>query len=100
MEISKIKLLGDQFLPLCTMLYETSPLSLLFKQDGVLPAIIMDNCKENFTSDFRKKLGEANYYQKMIKTHSPWSRVTDMNIHELECVRSHKMIKTQSLNQF
>ena len=46
-------------------------LLLLFKRDGVPPEMIMDNIKEQLSSNFRKKLCDYTFYQKTIKIHSP-----------------------------
>ena len=70
-------------------------LPVLFKHDSVSPEIIMDNSKEQLSSEFCKKLLEANFHQKTIKPHSPWSTATEMNIRELKRGCSQKMIKTQ-----
>ena len=44
--------------------HETFPL--IFKRYGVPPEMIMDNSKEILSSDFCKKLQEANCHQKTI----------------------------------
>ena len=74
--------------------HETLPL--LFKRYGIPPEMIMDNSKEQLSSDFCKKLRESNFHQKTIKLHPPWITAGDINIHELKCSCSQKMIKTQS----
>ena len=63
---------------------DNETLSLLFKHDGVLPEMIMDNSKEQLSSDFCKKLREANCHHNMIEPQSPWSTATNMNIRELK----------------
>ena len=56
--------------------YDTFPL--LFKCYGFPPEMIMDNSKEQLSSNFCKKLCEANYHQKMIEPHSDWSKAAEM----------------------
>ena len=63
---------------------DNETLPLIFKRYGVPPEMIMDNSKEILSSDFCKKLQEANCHQKTIKPQSPWSTATEMNIHELK----------------
>ena len=55
-------------------------LTLLFKCDGVLPEMIMYIPKEQWSSDFRKKICEANCHQTTITPHSFWSTAAEMNI--------------------
>ena len=74
--------------------HDTFPL--LFKCDGVPLEIIMDNSKEQLSSDFRKKIREANWHQNTIKPHSPCSTASEMNICELNHGWYRMMIKTQS----
>ena len=91
-------LAGHIFPPMKLKIDAHETLPLLFKRDGVTPETIMDNSKEQLISDFSKKLREANFQQKMIDTHSPWSTVAEMDIRELKCGCSWKMIKKQSTN--
>ena len=74
--------------------HETLPL--LFKHDGVLPEITMDNSKEHFSGDFCKKLRDDNCHQKTIEPHSHWITASEMNTRELKCGISRNMIKTHS----
>ena len=69
-------------------------LPLLFKNYCLPPEMIMDNPKENFSSDFCKKLREANCHQKIIKPHSPWITAAEKKIRGFKSVRYRKMIKT------
>ena len=71
---------------------------LLFKRDGVPPNMIIDHSKEQLSSDFIKKLFEANCHQKIIKPHSPWSTAYDMNIHIFKRSCYQNMIKTKYQN--
>ena len=56
----------------CTYLTKTKgeaheTLSTLFQRDGVLPALIIDNSKEQVLGGFHQKLKEADYHLKQTQ---------------------------------
>ena len=71
-------------------------LDLLFKREGVPPAMVMDNAKEQTLGDFRKKLREVDCHVKRTEPHSPWMNACETQIRELKRGSSRKMLKTQS----
>ena len=70
--------------------------SLLFKRDGVPPAMIMDNSKEQLSTEFRRKLREADCHHRTIEPYSPWSNAAEMNIRELKRGASRKMLRSHA----
>ena len=54
---------------------------LLLNHGGVPTDMIMDNSKDQFGSDFRNNLHEANCHYETIKPHSPWNIDAKINDH-------------------
>jgi len=71
-------------------------LSLLFHWDGVPPAMIMDESKEQTLGDFRHKLRKADCHLRQTEPHSPWMNAAEGCICELKRGTSHKMLKAGS----
>ena len=71
-------------------------LSHLFVNNGVPRAIIMDGCKEQTMSDFRKKAQRANYHIRQTEPHHPWQNAAEGAIRELKRGTARKMLKTKT----
>ena len=71
-------------------------LSLLFKRDGVPPAIIVDGSKEQTLGEFRRKAREADCHVKQTEPYSPWQNAAEGGIRELKRGVARKMVKTKS----
>ena len=74
--------------------------SLLFRRDGVPPAMMMDNSKEQLSKEFKRKLNEADCHHKTTEPYSQWSNAAEMNIRELKRGVSRKMIRSQAPKKF
>jgi hypothetical protein len=57
---------------------ETLPV--LFKRDGVPPAMIMDNANAQIKGLFRKRLADAGCYLKRTEPYSPWQNAAESGI--------------------
>jgi hypothetical protein len=71
-------------------------LSLLFKRDGVPPAIIMDDSKEQTLGKFAKKMREADCWLKQTEPYSAWQNAAEGVIRELKKGAGRKMVKTKT----
>ena len=71
-------------------------LSLLFSNDGVPRAIIMDGSKEQTLGNFRKKARQADCHIKQTEPHSPWQNAAEGAIRELKRGTARKMLKMKS----
>ncbi len=71
-------------------------LSLLFKQDGVPPVMIMDGLKEQTKGNFAKKLKDADCHKRQTELYSPWMNTAELCIRELKRGSSRKMLRTRS----
>ena len=71
-------------------------LSLMFRRDGVPPAIIVDGSKEQTQGKFASKVREANCWLKQTHPYSPWSNAAEGVIRELKKGSGRKMVKTKT----
>ncbi len=71
-------------------------LSLAFQQNGVPPAMVTDDSKEQTKGEFRYKLKEADCHPRVTEPYSPWQQAAEGCICELKRGSSRKMIKTGS----
>lgn len=71
-------------------------LSLLFLRDGVSPAMIVDNSKEQLSYNFCKKINKANCQLQQTKPYSPWQQTSESNIWEVKHSFAHLMMKSNA----
>ena len=71
-------------------------LSLLAQREGVPPALVMDNAKEQIMGEFRRKAREMGCHVKQTEPYTPWSNTAEAAIREVKRGAGHKMAKTQT----
>jgi hypothetical protein len=71
-------------------------LSLVFQRDGVPPAMVTNDSKEQTKREFRLKLKEADCHPRVTEPYSPWQQAAEGCIRKLKSGSSQKMIKTGS----
>ena len=59
-------------------------LSMVFKRDGVLPHMILDNSKEQSLGEFRRKCRESDCHMINSKPYLPWQISAEGCIKELK----------------
>ena len=68
--------------------------SLLFKRDGVPPAIVADNAKEESLGKFAAKCREADCHLVNTEPYSPWQNCAEGTIKELKKGSARRMLKS------
>ena len=69
-------------------------LSLIFKQDGVPPKIVVDNSKQQTLGKFSRKCRESDCHLVTTEPYSPWMQVAEGCIKQTKLVSSRKMLKS------
>ena len=59
-------------------------LSLLAQREGVPPALVMDNAKEQIMGEFRRKAREMGCHVKQTEPYTPWSNAAEAAIREVK----------------
>jgi hypothetical protein len=59
-------------------------LLLMFKRDGILPKMILDDSKEQVEGVFRHKLKEMNYHMQVTEPYLSWQQAAKGCIHKLK----------------
>ena len=71
-------------------------LSLLAQREGVPPALVMDNAKEQIMGESRRKAREMSCHVKQTEPYTPWSNAAEAAIREVKRGAGRKMAKTQT----
>ena len=74
-------------------------LSFLARREGVPPALVMDNAKEQIMGEFRHKAREMGCHVKQTEPYTPWSNTAEAAICEVKRGTGRKMAKTQTLSK-
>ena len=69
-------------------------MSMVFKRDGVLPRIIVDNSKEQYLGELKRKRREADFHQIKYEPYSTWEIAAEGCIKDLKKASSRKLIYT------
>ena len=69
-------------------------LSLMFKRNGVLPRMIVDDSKEQALGTFRWKYREADCHLVITEPYSPWQQAAEGCIKQLKRASSRKLISS------
>ena len=71
-------------------------LSLFAQREGVPPALVMDNAKEQIMGEFRRKAREMGCHVKQTAPYTPWSNAAEAAIREVKWGAGRKMTRTQT----
>ena len=69
-------------------------LSIIFKQDGVPPNVVVDDSKYQTLGKFAKKVREADCHLVATEPYSPWMQAAERCIKKTNLVSSRKMLKS------